>query len=140
MANVPGKNFKKFGGLFSNDGAGYAKLTYDFDKDGGAAADAIRLGQAAADCLVYKSIVHVEKAATSGGSATVAIGIEGGDVDAFCGTTKGAVANLTKNAIITEDAGQALRVAKDEQVLLDIAVADLTAGKIHVHLWFVNCD
>ena len=139
MSTVNAAAHKTFGRGFSNERQ-FVKLTYDFANDAGAAADAIRLGTTNGKILVMDSVVHVETACTSGGSATVAVGIEGGDVDAFMDTTSGAVANLVDDFCNQETAGQGLVIANGGAVLLDIATADLTAGKINVLLSYVNID
>lgn len=134
MATVTSTALKKFGDAFSNE-RWNVKLTYDFAVDGGESDDAIRIGQADAKCVITEARVHVETACTSGGSATVAIGVEGGDVDAILDTTDGAVANLTDDAVLWDTAtADGFVMAADEYVLLDIATADLTAGKINVYL------
>lgn len=139
MSTVNAAAHKTFGRGFSNERQ-FVKLTYDFANDAGAAADAIRLGTTNGKILVMDSVVHVETACTSDGSATVAVGIEGGDVDAFMDTTSGAVANLVDDFCNQEAAGQGLVIANGGAVLLDIATADLTAGKINVLLSYVNID
>lgn len=133
MATLTSTNLKKFGDVFSGERFD-KKLTYDFSVDAGAAADAIRIGQAAGKCIITEAYVHVETACTSGGSATVAIGVEGGDVDAFLDITSGAVANLTDDAVLSETTGQGIVMAADAYVLFDIATADLTAGKVNLYL------
>lgn len=133
MATVTSTALKKFGDVFSGERFS-TKLVYDFAVDGGAFADAVRIGRAAAKCIITEAYVHVETACTSGGSATVIIGIEGGDVDAFLDVTSGAVASLTDDAVLSETTGQGLVVAADSYVLLDIGTANLTAGKINVYL------
>lgn len=133
MANVTSTQIKKFGGGFPGERFA-TKLVYDFAVDGGAFADAVRIGLAATNCVITESVVHVETACTSGGSATVIIGVEGGDTDAFLDLTSGAVANLVDNFVDNETAGQKIYVASGSYVSLDIGTANLTAGKIAVYL------
>lgn len=139
MANVTAAGFKTLGSGFSNE-MQYVKLVYDFAEDGGASADAYRLAQASRKIMVVHSRVHVETAFTSGGSATVIIGVEGGDTDAFLDLTSGAVASLTDDSVHQETAGQGIVVAADSYIAADVGTADLTAGKLVLHLWFVNVD
>jgi len=84
------------------------------------------------------AFVHVETACTSAGSATVAIGTTS-DVDAFLDATSGAVASLTEDAVIYETTAQHI-MAADDYFVLDVGTADLTAGKLHVYVWFVRAD
>lgn len=134
MATVTSAGLKKFGDAFSNE-RWFKKLTYDFASDGGESDDVIRIGQASAKCVVVESRVVVETAATSGGSATVAIGVEGGDVDAILDISDGAVANLTADAVLYDViTAEGFVMDADEWIIFDIATADLTAGKVHVYI------
>lgn len=139
MATVSAAAHKTFGRGFSNERK-FVKLTYDFANDGGAAADAVKLGTTDGKILVMDSVVHVETACTSGGSATVIVGVAGGDTDAFMDTTSGAVANLVDDFCNQETAGQGVVLASGAAIHLDIATADLTAGKINVILSYINID
>ena len=78
--------------------------------------------------------MHVETACSSGGSATLIIGIEGGDVDAFMDVTSGAVASLTDNAVGFETTGQGIYVAASSYILADIGTANMTAGKVALYI------
>jgi len=139
MAQVTAAAHKTFGRGFSNE-LGYVKLTYNFANDAGAAADTVKLGTTDGKICVVMSRVVVETACTSGGSATMIIGVNGGDTDAFLDTTSGAVASLTDDSVHQETAGQGLVLASGAVIEADIATADLTAGKVHLHLWYVNQD
>lgn len=119
-------------GAFSNE-LRMARLEYDFSKDGGATGD-LELAIARGNIIVHDAWVHVPTACTSGGSATVAIGIDGGDEDAFLDITSGAVAALTENAVLSETTARGLFVADGSEIQLTIATAALTAGKINVHV------
>jgi len=112
-----------------------AKLTWDFSVDGGESDDTVRIGKIGAKpVLITEAYWHVETACTSGGSATMIIGIEGGDTDAFMDATSGAVASLTDNAVGFETAGQGLYVAANSYIAVDIATADMTAGKVSLYI------
>ena len=139
MANVTANGYKVLDRGFSNE-LSYAKLVYDFAEDGGASADAYRLALTAGKIMVVHSRVHVETAFTSGGSATVIIGVEGGDTDAFLDLTSGAVASLTDDSVHQETAGQGIVIADASYIAADVGTADLTAGKLTLHLWYVNVD
>ena len=139
MATVTAAAHKSFGRGFSNERQ-FVKLTYDFANDGGAFADVVKVGTAAGKILVMDSAVHVETACTSGGSATVIVGVAGGDTDAFMDATSGAVANLVDDFVKQESTGQGIVLASGAEIHLDIGTANLTAGKINVILSYVNID
>lgn len=130
---------KTIGRGFTNE-IQLARLTYDFASDGGATTDTYVLGTAGGKILILDACAHVETAATSGGSATVAIGIVGGDVDAFMTAAQGAVAGLTKDATVKDAAGQKIVVASEGKIEAVIATAALTAGKINLIVKYVNID
>lgn len=105
------------------------RVTYDFAVDGGAVG-ALDLFTAGSDVVLKSFHAYVKTAATSGGSATVSIGVTGA-ATAFVDATAGAVANLTANAVL----GSAItprRLASGSKVLMTIGTAALTAGKIEV--------
>jgi len=137
MSTVTGSNHKIFGRGFSNERQ-TVKLVYDFSVDAGAYADIVKIGTTNGKVLVMDSCVHVETQCTSADSATVVVGVTGGDVDAFLDTTSGAVASLTADAVIQETTGQGIVLASGAVIHLDIATADLTAGKINVILSYIN--
>jgi hypothetical protein len=136
MAQKEVSAHKVLGPLFSNE-VGYEKLTYDFALDGGATTDTYVLATAGSKILILDACAHVETQATSGGSATVAIGIASGDVDAFLDVTSGAVANLVDDFTEKETAGQKIVVAADGKIELVIGTAALTAGKINLMVKYV---
>lgn len=137
MAEVTANAHKTIGKLFSNE-IGFEKLTYDFANDGGATADTVTLATMSGKKVILNAVAQVETACTSGGSAVVNIGILGGDVDAFVANTAGAVASLTDDATIKEDAGQKIVVADGGKISVAIATAALTAGKINLYIQFAN--
>lgn len=119
---------KSIGNTFANDIV-TERVIYDFSVDGGAVG-ALDLFTADADVVLKGFHAYVKTAATSGGSATVAIGVTGATT-AFVDATAGAVANLTANAVL----GSAIaprRLASGAAVLMTIGTAALTAGKIEV--------
>lgn len=115
-----------------------AKLSYNFANDGGAAADTHDLGIAGGKIMIVHSRVHVTTAFTSGGSATVIIGVSGGDTDAFLDTTSGAVASLTDDSVHQETTGQGIVLADGAVIRMDIATADLTAGALDLYVWYIS--
>lgn len=117
----------------ASEGLELIKITYDFAVDGGAVGS-LTLFTPKQDMIVHKAVMKVKTACTSGGSATVSVGVTG-SVASYVAAT--AVASLTANAIIsgvsTWGAG-GIRAVADTAVVLDIAVAALTAGKIEVEM------
>lgn len=109
----------------------HLEFVYDFAKDGGAigAYDLVKMKDR---CVIRAAYMDVDTACTSGGSATVSVGPVG-SVAALVAAT--AVASLTANASIDgASIGTTLAVAPDAVIVLDIATAALTAGKIRVRL------
>jgi hypothetical protein len=78
---------------------------------------------------VVRGHAEVETAVTSGGSATVALGIVA-NTDAFVGAT--AKGSLTLNAVLATSNDLPLKMSGDTPVLATIATAALTAGKINL--------
>lgn len=105
-------------------GQEHLEITYDFGVDGGAvgALDMVKVKEA---CVVEAAYLKVKTAGTSGGSATVQVGVSGGA--GIIGST--AVASLTLGAVIAP-AAQPTKLAADAVVQISIGTAALTAGKI----------
>jgi hypothetical protein len=131
--------YKKIGAPFSDE-VQTIRARYSFSADGGATG-ALDLFQAVSACVVVGFYAVVQTTATSGGSATVKVGVTGDD-DHFVKTTEGAVANLTANALfsakpeLTEGTPNTIammvpvRLAAGDSVLMTIGTAALTAGVI----------
>jgi hypothetical protein len=134
MANAAA--YKLVGKCFSNEKK-FAKFTYNFANDGGGTGTIV-LGKFDDKVLITGGWVHVETACTSGGSATVKIGINTTDDDCFLDVTSGAVANLTDDATFQETAGQAIVCPADGVLDLVIGTAALTAGKINLIVEYMN--
>lgn len=139
MATVTAAAHKTFGRGFPNE-VKMVKLTYDFANDAGAFADVVKVGTTDGKILVMDSVVHVETACTSGGSATVIVGVAGGVTNAFMDLTSGAVASLVDDYCNQETTGQGIVLASGATITVDIGTADLTAGKINVILRYINID
>lgn len=139
MATVTAAAHKTFGRGFANQ-VQMVKLTYDFANDAGAFADVVKIGTTDGKILVLNGYVHVETACTSGGSATVIVGVAGGDTDAFMDVTSGAVASLVDDYVASETTGQGIVLASGAAIHLDIGTANLTAGKINLCLVYMNID
>lgn len=117
--------------VFSNE-VYMVKGVYDFAKDGGAIAvyDLFTANEA---IVIHQAFTKVKTAVTSGGAATVEIGIKAGDTDALLAAT--APAGLLINTVLDgAAASERLLVAADAIIALEVKVAALTAGKIEVCL------
>lgn len=131
MADAVAK--KEIGGGFIGAPSQHVVLEYDFANDGGT-AQAYDLGIFKQKCVIKGAYAHVVTACTSGGSATVKIGTTDDD-DGILDTTSGAVANLIADAVLFETNGASgLFVDANDEIILTVGTAALTAGKIHVHL------
>lgn len=118
---------KKQGVGFSNESR-IVRVTYDFAVDGGATA-ALDVLTADGPMLIAMKSLWVETACTSGGSATLDLGVTGA-LTIFRAAT--AVASLGANVILSmATAGTVRYLASGEQVLQEIKVQAFTAGKIH---------
>src|SRR5574343_656281 len=84
------------------DGVNFAHVEYDYSVDAGAVG-ALDLFTAGEDIVITHFHAKVMTTCTSGGSATVAVGITG-STSLFANATQGAVANLTANAVIVPPA------------------------------------
>jgi hypothetical protein len=106
------------------------EVIYDFSKDGGAVSslDVLKVKDA---CVVRAAYMNVETTCTSGGSATVALGVSGG-AELVAAT---AVASLSAGASIDgASIGTTFKLAADGVVQMTIGTAALTAGKIRIRL------
>ena len=120
-----------------------AHACYDFSKDGGTAG-AIDLFSLPANTIIHDCWFEVETALTSGGLATVEVGVTGGDTDGFI--TQAAFSALTLDKVSAMSEKGALLydgTAKDSlryktstavTVAFLIATAALTAGKVHFYV------
>ena len=124
MAAVAGK---KFGSAFSN-AIEKIEITYDFAVDGGATG-ALDMFEAVDKLVIHRSYVKCMTTCTSGGSATVIMGVIGGDTDAILTST--AVASLVADTAFDNDsASDALFLAAGGKLGMTIGTAALTAGKL----------
>lgn len=130
---------KYLGGQFSKEEE-TVRVVYDFSVDAGATG-ALDIFEATADVVITHFHAYVKTTATSGGSATLIVGVTG-DTDAFVTLAGGAVANLTANAllqaavVLTEGTPNTAafplprRLASGDKILQTIGTAALTAGKV----------
>lgn len=127
-------------------GVGYEVVTveYDFAVDGGATG-ALDLFTAGADIVITHFHSKVMTACTSGGSATLKVGITGTD-NLFMNTTQGAVASLTANAVVLAPAVEGtpnvlplpVKLASGAKVLQTIGTAALNAGKVKYVIGYIK--
>lgn len=118
-----------------------AAFEYDFAVDGGAVGAITLRGTALpAGAVVTDSLVKCVTAATSGGSATVSLGIEGAaDIQAATAFSSApyAAAGAKHGAALTATTAPVVTTAA-RSVVATVAVAALTAGKLVVVLTYVN--
>jgi len=134
---------KSIDGTFSNEEV-IKRVIYDFSKDAGATG-ALDLLTANEDIIITGFTSTVKTAATSGGSATLKVGITGDD-DFFMTTTQGAVASLTLGAVIVPAVVEGtpnvlacpVKLASGAKVLQTIGTAALTAGKVEYCIKYIR--
>lgn len=105
------------------------EIEYDFAKDGGAtgALDVLKVKDAS---VVRAAYFKVDTACTSGGSATLGLGISGDAAGLVAAT---AVASLTTGAVIDgASIGTGYKLAADAVIQATIGTAALTAGKVSI--------
>lgn len=104
--------------------------TYDFAVEGGATANDIMLVTPSAHVAVSLLYMYCETALTSGGSATLIVGLDGvGSENQFLSST--AYTAFTAGLIVAPTSALYQPVASGANVLMRIGTAALTAGKIH---------
>lgn len=120
-----------------------AHAVYDFAKDGGAIG-VINIFDLPANTIVHDCWFEVEEALTSGGSATLELGENGGDTDGFI--AQAAVAGFTVDKVSAQSEKGALlydATAKDslrykntaaKTIGFKIATAALLTGKLHIYI------
>lgn len=108
------------------------KGTWDFAVQGGAEGEYV-LGRFPSACLVMVSASTVITTVTSGGAATISIGVTS-DPSAM----RGAEAYTTFTANTIQETAAMFVVEAGDELLFTIADADLTAGKVKVFLQYVD--
>lgn len=122
------KNAKSIGQEFPNDTLIHRAI-YDFSVDAGAIG-ALDVFTANQDVTILEAYVKVLTTCTSGGLATLAIGIDA-DPDTIVDET--AVASLTAGALIQPIAAVCpVKLASGAKIKMNIADFALTAGKFEV--------
>lgn len=112
-----------------------AKFVYDFAKDGGAVgAVVVGANLIPANALVVRGMVHVDTAVLSGGSATVALGLETA-TDILAATAKASLTLAAKlDTVPVGTAATAVKTTAARGLTVTVGTAALTAGKITVFL------
>lgn len=127
MAELLLSDKKTASGAPSSIGSQMYSVTYDFAVDGGTTTDTRVLIEFKDACAIRMVAARAKTTVTSGGSATISLGVAAGTEflsgAAIAGFAAGAIVNQTT-------AGEFYKVEADEKIVLSIGVADLTAGKI----------
>jgi hypothetical protein len=120
-----------------------AHAVYDFSVDGGAVG-VLDLFSIPANNIVHDFWAEIEEAPTSGGSATLEVGITGGDTDGYLAqvaytalTLDLVTGDVNKGALLfdtTEDSNLRHKVTASSMVALKIGTAALLTGKIHFYV------
>ena len=119
-------NFKPVGSDFGNQ-ENLIRVVYDFSVDAGATGNLDLSGLAQGNTIAKLVGVSVETAGTSGGSATIAVGVGGGTE--FLSAT--AIASFSIGAFVEPtDADFKKVVTTTGKLTMTIATAALTAGKM----------
>src|SRR5262245_52274102 len=121
-------------------GAQVTKATFDFTVDGGAIATITPVSSPIipAGAIIFGGLIVVV-ALTSGGGATIAIGLGSGAQVAALKAATG-IGSYTLGAILALipvwSAATAVKVAADTNITFTVATATLTAGKIAVQIYY----
>lgn len=116
---------------------GTVKATYDFTVHGGVIGDNTLDLKLPDNAIVYGGLIDVVTAPTSGGSATVALKIEGA-ADLLAAT---AIASVTGQLDTVPDgtATNAVKLTEERTLTMTVATAALTAGKFNIFLnYFIS--
>lgn len=118
--------------LFTPQLGGEVKATYDFAVHGGVVGDIPLDLDLPANAVVYDGLIDVVTAPTSGGSATVALKLEG-TADLLAAT---AIASVTGQLdTVPDGAGaNAVKTTAKRTLTVTVATAALTAGKMNIFL------
>jgi hypothetical protein len=111
---------------------GILKCTYEFAVDGGAVGTLNLPVTLPAGAIIYGGMIDVDTDPTSGGSATVALGLNT-NTDLLAAT---AIASITGRVAIVPvfTAASAVKLTAERTLKLTVAVAALTAGKMDIYL------
>ncbi|MER7002212.1 hypothetical protein ABT297_04075 [Dactylosporangium sp. NPDC000555] len=133
MPIIPGAKKVAAGGLFMGERK-IARGLYNFATDGGGVGSiTLRGDQIPAGAIVVDALINVETAVTSGGSATLAIRLEGAGDIAAAAAVSGAPWSTPgpKRGDFTATSTP-IRTTAARNVVATVATAPLTAGKFSV--------
>lgn len=115
------------------------RARYDFAVDGGAVGDIDLGGNIPANSVILGGFVEVDTAITSGGSATVAVKVEGANDIVNAAAVSGAPWSTTgrKSVIPVFTGATTVKTSAARKVTATVATAALTAGAFDVVLFYV---
>lgn len=122
-------------------GAEVAKATYDFSVDGGAISTILLASSQIipTGAIIFGGLIDIPVTLTSGGGATMAIGLGSGAQAAALKAATG-FATYANGSILplipVWTAASAFIVAADTKISVTIAAAALTAGKVAVQIYY----
>lgn len=118
---------------------GYPRsVVYDFDVNGGAIGTKSLDAVIPAGAVITHAFYEVVTAPTSGGSATIAIGVDTDDIAGLKAATAIASYTLGYSDLLPDNtaANFTVKTLGDRNVILTVATAELTAGKINIYFTF----
>lgn len=131
-------------GGFPNPGVRTIRARYDFAVDGGAVGDIdlTKVASVPANAVILGGFVEVDTAPTSGGSATIAVKVEGaGDMVAAAAIGGAPWSTAGRKSIIPAFTGAtAVKTTAVRKVQATIATAALTAGAFDVVIVYISLD
>lgn len=120
----------------------YARALYDFAVDGGAvSAITLRGDTVPSGAIVVDAFVEVETAVTSGGAATVSLGVESAAdlrAAATLATAPALSTTGTKRSAVRNGSTDPAKTTAARSVVATVATAALTAGKFSVVVAYVE--
>lgn len=119
----------------------WARAYYDFATDGGAVgAITLRGDKLPSGAVILSSVIKVDTVVTSGGAATVSIGVQSAtDVRAAATLSTAPALDATGNKLgATTRASAPVSTTADKDVVATVAVAALTAGRFSVLIEYVE--
>jgi hypothetical protein len=130
------------GGYPHGTGTKFARGRYDFAVDGGGVGTIAITGaeKIPANAIILGGVVEVDTVPTSGGSATIAIQVEGANDTVNAAAISGAPWSSTgrKSTIPAFTGATSLKTTAARDISLVIGTAALTAGVIDVFLVYVE--
>lgn len=127
MAEVIVKDKIDANGTPNSIGHQMYEAEYDFSVDGGAFADTYTLIEFADAVAIRLKACKVETAFTSGGAATVSLGVTASGTEMLNAV---AIASFTAGSVLNQTTpGAFYKVEDGEKIVLALGTADLTAGK-----------